>query len=185
MSLYSVALFLHVVAAFGLMMAMGLEWVLVVRLRHADTAQQAGDWLNLLPVIRVISPLSVVVLLVAGFYMASAWQGAAWVVVAFVTLLLIAAFGAITGRRLPGIARDLANHNGPLAAGVREQLRSPLLLASVQIRTTMVLGIAFLMTTKPDLIVSVITIVVAALVGAAFSVQSINKVAVVRNEAAQ
>jgi hypothetical protein len=182
MTLYSVALFLHVIAAFGLITAMGLEWALVVGMRQADTVQRARDWLNLLRVIRVLSPVSLVVLLVAGFYMASAWEGAAWVVVAFVSLLLLAAFGAISGRRLPGIARDLASRDDPLSSDLRERLRSPLLLASIQIRTAMVLGIVFLMTTKPDLTISIVSILLAVAIGAAFSVPAMNKPAAIHNE---
>jgi hypothetical protein len=175
MSLYSVALFLHVLAAFGIVAAMCLELALVLRMRQAETAQQVCDWLNLLRAIRVLSPVSLLVLLVAGFYMASAWDGAAWVVVAFLTLVFIAIFGAITGRALPGIARDLANQNGVLSLDLRERLRHPLPLASIQIRIAMVLGIVFLMTTKPDMTVSIGAIVVAAALGAAFSIPAIKR----------
>ncbi|HEY1296440.1 MAG TPA: hypothetical protein VGJ60_25460 [Chloroflexota bacterium] len=186
MNLYSAALFLHVVAAFGIVTAMCLELALVVRMRQASTAEQVCDWMNLLRVIRVLSPVSFLILLVAGFYMASAWEGAAWVVVAFLALVFIAVFGAITGRSLPGTARDLANHHGPLSVELRERLRNPLPLASIQIRITMVLGIVFLMTTKPDVTVSIGTIVLAAALGAVSSIPAINKTAaVVHNEAAR
>jgi hypothetical protein len=50
----------------------------------------------------------------------------------------------------------------------------------------MVLGIVFLMTTKPDVTVSIGTIVLAAALGAVSSIPAINKTAaVVHNEAAR
>src|SRR5207244_8538034 len=94
MTLYLLAVFLHVVGALGLFVAMGLEWVIVVRVRRAGTAEQARDWLGLLNqshdgtympcrsqacgfhlgfglgVIRWLSPASMAAILLAGIYMA-------------------------------------------------------------------------------------------------------------------
>jgi hypothetical protein len=174
MTLYSIALFLHVVGVLGVVVAMGLEWALVVGVRRAEAVQQATDWLVLLPVIRRLSPVSLAVLLVSGVYMMLAvWGGVAWIVVAFVALLLLPPLGMITGLRLPGIARDLAERRGPLPADMRDRLRVPLFQASIQIRTTILLGIVFLMTTKPDATISIVSIVVAVALGVGWSLPAL------------
>src|SRR5437867_504057 len=108
--------FLHVVGALGLFVAMGLEWVLVARLLRVETVEQARDWLGLLGVIRRLSPASLAAILLAGIYMtATVWGGVGWIVVAFVALLLLPPLGMITGFRLPAIQRDLTGESGPLS----------------------------------------------------------------------
>jgi hypothetical protein len=176
MTLYSIALFLHVVGALGLFAAMGLEWVLVARLRQVETIEQARDWLGLLGVIRRLSPASLAAVLVAGIYMwVTAWPGAGWTVVAFVALLLLPPLGMIAGLRLPTVQRELNDQSGALAPELRLRLDQPLFLASIQVRTAIVLGIVFLMTNKPDAAGAVIAIGVAIVLGAAFSVPALNQ----------
>ena len=115
MTLYATAVFLHVVGALGLFVAMGLEWVMVAQLRRADTAEQALDWLGLLRIIRRLSPAAMAVLLLAGIYMAAAsWGGAPWIVAAFVALLLLPPLGMVNMLRLPRISQELAAESGPL-----------------------------------------------------------------------
>lgn len=170
MSLYSIAAFAHVVGALGLFVAMGLEWVIVARVRHAGTAEQARDWLDLLGVIRWLSPASMATLLLAGIYMAvTAWGGAPWILAAFAGLVLLPAMGAITLRRLPRIAQEISGESGPPSDARRRDLDDPLLTASIQTRTALALGIVFLMTNKPDAVGSVATIVTALMLGLAFS----------------
>ena len=118
MTSYSIAVFLHVVGALGLFVAMGLEWVLVARLRRAETAEQARDWLSLLGVIRRLSPASLAAILLAGIYMAvTVWGGVGWIIVAFAALLLLPPLGMITGLRLPKLAQETAGEGGPLSPG--------------------------------------------------------------------
>jgi hypothetical protein len=86
---YSIAVFLHVVGALGLFVAMALERVLVAGLRRTESAEPARDWLGLLGVIRRLSPAWLAVLLLAGIYMAvPIWGGVGWLVATFVALLL-------------------------------------------------------------------------------------------------
>ncbi|HEY3079619.1 MAG TPA: hypothetical protein VGM69_06900 [Chloroflexota bacterium] len=174
MPIYSFVVFLHVVGALGLFVAMGLEWVTVTRVRRAETAEQARDWLGLLGVIRWLSPASMAAILLAGIYMtATVWGGVGWIVVAFVALLLLPPLGIITLRRLPKISEEMASERGPLSEARREQLADPLLLVSIQTRTAIALGIVFLMTNKPDAVGSAIAIVVAAVLGLAFSLPAL------------
>ena len=170
MSLYSIVVFVHVVAAFGLFVAMGLEWVVVARVRRVETAEQARDLLDLLEVIRSLSPASMGVLLLAGIYMAATvWGGVPWIVGAFVALLLLPPLGALTLWRLPRIAEQMAGERGPLSDARRRQLTDPLLTASIQTRTAIAVGIVFLMTNKPDAVGSAAAIATAVLLGFAVS----------------
>jgi len=117
MTVYPVAVFVHVVGALGLFVAMGLEWVIVARVRLAETAEQARDWLGLLGVIRWLSPASMARSSWRGIYMAATlWGGVGWIVIAVFALLLLPPLGALTLRRLPRIAQDTDGETGPLSA---------------------------------------------------------------------
>ena len=176
MSLYAAALLLHVVGALGLVAAMAVEWVLVARLGGVETAERARDWLGLLGVIRRVSPPSLAVLLLAGVYMAVAvWGGAGWIVVAFAALLLLPPLGMIAGLRLPAVQRELEAESGPLSPALRRRLHEPLFVASIQVRTAIVLGIVFLMTNKPDAAGSVVAIATALVLGVAFSLPALDR----------
>ncbi len=176
MTLYPIAVFVHVVGALGLFVAMGLEWVVVARVRLAETAEQARDWLRLLEVIRWLSPASMAAILLAGIYMAATfWGGVGWIVVAVVALLLLPPLGALTLRRLPRITQDIAGETGPLSATRRHQLGDPLFTVSIQVRTTIALGIVFLMTNKPDMVGSAVAIAVAVVLGLAASWPALNR----------
>jgi len=54
MTLYSLALFLHIVGALGLFIALGLEWTGLWYLRRAGTAEQAQQWLLAFTLLRRI-----------------------------------------------------------------------------------------------------------------------------------
>lgn len=45
---YSIALFLHIVAALGLFAALALEWTSLFYLRRSVTVEQARQWMNVL-----------------------------------------------------------------------------------------------------------------------------------------
>jgi hypothetical protein len=169
MTFYPVALFLHVVSALGLFVAVGLEWTSLLHLRRAATAEQAREWLAVVAGLRRIYPASFVVILLSGFYMtATAWGATAWIGIALATLLLLAVVGAtLTGRRMPPIGRAVAAETGPLSPALRLRLRDPLLWTSVQTRAALALSIVFLMTVKPDLGGGLLTTGVAAVLGLA------------------
>ena len=45
---YSIALFLHIVGALGLFMALGLEWTGLWQIRSAMTTEQVRGWMGIL-----------------------------------------------------------------------------------------------------------------------------------------
>jgi hypothetical protein len=176
MSIYAIAVFLHVIAAMGLLAGMAVEWVMVANMRRAETAEQARDWLRLLPAFRFVAGPSMLLLLAAGFYMmAVRWGPAGWLVVALVALFLLPPLGMFSGLRLPKIEQGLATEHGLLSAERRQQLAHPSFLFSIQTRTAIVLGVVFLMTDRPDAVTSAITIAVAVAVGLASALPLMNR----------
>ena len=170
MTLYSVALFLHIVGALGLFAALGLEWTSMRQLRRATTAEQAHEWLNALGLVRRMGPASLAAIFLSGLYMvATAWGIVAWIAVALGAMLLLPPLGAFNGLRLAAIGRAMAAQPGPLSADVRQRLRDPLLWTSVQTRAAIVLGIVFLMTVKPDLNGALLMVATAVVLGLASS----------------
>ena len=170
MTLYPVALFLHIVGALGLFTALALEWTSLRQLRRAATAEQAREWLGAVRLVRLVGPASLVVLLVPGLYMtATAWGWVPWITVALGAMALLPPLGAFNGLRLARIGPVVAAEQGPLSPGVRRRLREPLLWTSVQTRAALVLGIVFLMTVKPDLSGALLTVGTAVVLGLAAS----------------
>lgn len=151
MTLYSFALFLHIVGALGLFIALGLEWTSLWYLRHALTAGQANPWLQVFTLIRRIYPISWVAIFLPGFYMtATVRGGGAWIGITFAAIFLLLLLGmAISGRRMAAIRPALATESGRLSPDLRQRLGDPLLWTSIQTRMAIALGIVFLMTVKP------------------------------------
>lgn len=79
MSLYSIAVFLHVVGALGLFAGVGLEQAGLRGLRGASTGAQVREWVLVLRRLRRIEGPSGLVILATGFYMlAVRWGGQPW-----------------------------------------------------------------------------------------------------------
>ena len=162
MSLYPVALFLHVVGALLLFVTLTVEGIALRQLRRAVTADAATGAAAMLRVNRIVGPLSALGVLIPGLYMtATSWGWVAWIVIALVSWVLIAVLGAVNGIRLLALERSQA-----LLTGVR----SPVFLISWLTRVGMALGVVFLMTVKPGAVVSVVAILLAAAAGAVLGV---------------
>ena len=163
MTLYSIALFLHVVGALLLFVTLTVEGVALRQLRRAATTEAAQGAAALLRLNRIVGPLSALGVLIPGFYMtATSWGWVAWIVVALVSWLAIAVLGAVNGIRIVALERSQA----ALLTG----LRNPMFLISWMTRVGIALGIVLLMTVKPGAVAAVLAILVAAAAGAASGV---------------
>lgn len=176
MNLYSIALFFHVVGALGFFVALGLEWFNLAQLRRTTTIEQVSEWFKTTHQLRGIAGISMLIILVAGFYMTfAAWGGAMWVNVAFLAMIaqgIVA--GVLTSPRLRAIEKAIAPDtntiaSGPITPTLQGLIDHPLLSISMLTRVGMALGIVFLMCVKPALMGSVITIVVATVAGLALA----------------
>ncbi|HET7421148.1 MAG TPA: hypothetical protein VFL27_12275 [Candidatus Dormibacteraeota bacterium] len=127
MSLYSVALFVHIVGALALFALLAIEGVLLRGGASPTRVQQ------------VLGPISAVAIVVPGFYMAFAGAGwHAWAEVGLVSYIVIAVAGAYTG---------ISVTRGRMSAGA--------VMISWLARIGIALGVVFDMTVKPDAVVSV------------------------------
>jgi hypothetical protein len=171
MELYALSLYIHVVGALGLVGALALEWHAVAQLRHAAAAEQARECLSAFRPPRVIGPLSALAVLVTGAQMAVArWESARWPWVALLSLVLITIVFFVSSVRVRRLGAAVADARGPLDADALRRARDPVLLASVHTRVAMVLGITYLMTTKPDASGALLAMAVAVVLGLLASV---------------
>jgi hypothetical protein len=164
---YSIALFLHIVGALGFFTALGLEWTSLYRLQRATSIEQVREWLHVSTGMGRVGMASMLVILGSGFYMmATVWGGVAWIGVTLGTLVLLAILTvALTRRRMAAIEQAVAGAENGASASLYSLLQHPALRIAIQMRVAVALGIVFLMTVKPDLSGSLLTIGAAAGLG--------------------
>lgn len=169
MSFYTVALFFHIVGAIGVFVAFGLEWSGLRHMRGAATVEQIREGARTIRGMRWLIIASMIDLVIFGGYMMTiAKIGAAWLIVAFWALILLAILGiALTGRRVNAIVRMAAADEGKVSLQLYSATHHPILWLSVQTRVAVTLGIVFLMTVKPDLSGSLLVIGIAIALGLA------------------
>jgi hypothetical protein len=166
--LYQLALFLHIIGAFGLIAAITVEAIGLRGLRRATNRNDALMWLGISrSVVMRLAPASLGLILVTGLYLvASAWGPRGWILVALGSLLLLGVIGAFgTGLRMARIGPALGRAQGPLSQELRGMLHDPILLTSLRVRLAMVLGVVFLMSLKPSAVASLVVIALAITLG--------------------
>jgi hypothetical protein len=169
MNAYSIVLFLHIVGAVGMFVALGLEWTGLWQIRSAMTPQQVGGWMRILKSVRKFGFASMLTAVVTGIYMmVTVWGGAAWIIVTVGSLVLMIALAqVVTVPRMAAIGRALATEKAPLSQTFYSLTNHPLLWISTQTRVAIALGIIFLKMAQPDWGGSLITIGIAIVLGAA------------------
>jgi D-alanyl-lipoteichoic acid acyltransferase DltB (MBOAT superfamily) len=146
--------------------ALGLEWVSLRHLRRAATTDQVREWLRVPTEMGRLGMIAMLTLLVAGFYMmATTWHGVAWILVALGAIVVMILPMALTRRRMAVIERTANTERGVISPALSQLLHDPVLTTSLQTRVAIALGIVFLMTVKPGLGGSLLTMVVAVLLG--------------------
>jgi len=171
MSLYTIALFIHVCGAVGYFISAGTRVLLLAGLRRARQVEQVRLISQIDGRLGPVFGISVLLVLIAGLYMAATgWTStAAWIGVALVSLVVMAPLGAITQttrqRAIERMARETPD--GPIPAALAQRIHDPVLRTSVQTVLILLLGIVFLMTVKPALLASIIVMVVALALGLA------------------
>lgn len=168
MLFYSLALFVHILGAFGLIAALTLEAIGLRGLRRASRSDEALMWLGISRgLVLRLAPTSLGLILVTGLYMTATrwgWQG--WILAALGSLVLLAVVGAVgTGIPMSRVGPAIGRATGPLPDDVKAALRAPALMASLRTRLGVVLGVVFLMTVKPSEVPAVLVVVVAAALG--------------------
>ena len=171
MNLYPIALFLHVIGAIGYFVGMGIWLFGLAGLRQARRVEHVRALTSLVGRSGPLFGISVLLILVAGLYMAlTAWGlQTGWIAVALISLVLIAplATAIIEPRRraIDRLAREAPDGAPP--ESLRQRTHDPVLATTLQTVTALLLGIVFLMTNKPSLMVSLIVMAVALALGLA------------------
>lgn len=184
MALYELALFLHVMGAIGLFMGVAIVLTAMARMRRSESVAQVREWSGLADFSDKLMPVASLVLLLTGIYMASdvgVW-GDGWVDISLLLLLAMMVLGpAVNARRLAAISRAAkeapeGSVQGPLLARVLD----PVLWTSVQTMSVVGVGIVFLMTVKPGMAGSLVTLVVTLALGLASSIPAWRRAAAAR-----
>ena len=169
MSAYRVALFVHILGMIGLFMPLGAWLFGLVALRRARLAQQVRSICQAIFVSDSVAVAGILLLAGAGLYMAITTWGldTGWILVAIVSFALLAPVGPlVVERRLRALA-DLAAEasDGPLSLQMRQRITDPIMSAGLVLMIAWLLGIVFLMTTKPPLDGAILVMLAAALLG--------------------
>jgi hypothetical protein len=169
--LYTLALFVHIVGAIGAFVGVSVWLFTAMALRRAQSVGQINALSGLIQPSGVLTIVSIVLLGVAGFYMAiTVWgERATWIIVATIGFLILAPFGAfVIDPRLRALARAAAAlPDGPLPTAVAARANDPLISIGLYTYIGVLLGIVFLMTNKPALVDSIVTMVIATALGLA------------------
>src|SRR5260370_32167133 len=122
MSNYNLALFVHIVGAIGAFIGVSVWLFAALAVRRAQDVGQVRALTSVIQPSGVVTIVSILLLGVAGFYMAlTTWgEQATWIVVATVSFILLAPFGAfVIDPRLRAVAKAAAAApDGPLPASL-------------------------------------------------------------------
>jgi hypothetical protein len=166
--LYTLTLFTHIVGVIGIFIIVGLELTSLFRLRRARLMEEVRGWASLHKVIAWAFPLAALLTLGTGLFMAwNAWGWKVpWIDVAFFAFIAMGFLGRFNVRRHQALHRAMGEAlSGPVPAELLSHLNDSVLWSSTLLLSAIGLGVIFLMTVKPDLLGSLITLALAILVG--------------------
>ena len=175
MSIYTIVLFVHIIGAIGYFLSIGTWLFILVGLRRAQRVEHVRALIKLNDLSGPFGAGSAVVLLIAGLYLAlTAWSLlTGWILVALISLILmVPTTAALIAPRRSAIVKQLAREapGGELSRALERHIDDPVLATVCTTVLTLLLGLVFLMTTKPNLVGSLIVMVVALLLGLAAGV---------------
>jgi hypothetical protein len=170
MQTYDIALFFHLLALLAGTSASAAIALAMQRVRRARTGGEALLWLALCKNVAKTFPVALVVLVATGAYMvhrAWAWNDG-WVDAGLAGVVLLGVLGdRVEGAAARRIAGRLA---ADPAAPCEAVIRDPLWWTVSLVNPALVVGIVFVMATKPSLAGAIAALVVAAAVGGAAAV---------------
>ena len=169
MNSFSIALFLHIVGALGVSVALGLEWIGMSQIRRATVPKEIRAILGLVKSTNRFGFISMLAALITGFYMVLTAVGwVPWILVTLGALVFVIVLTrALTVPRMAAIGRILATEKDPVSQTFHNLVNDPVLWISIQTRVAIVLGIVFLKVATPDLGGSLLTMCVAIVIGIA------------------
>jgi hypothetical protein len=174
MNPYTLALFLHVAGDVGIFIGLGVQLLCLTPLRRAQRMEQVRLIAGLIRTADIVSATGALLTIATGLYMGlTAWNlRVGWIAVALgsiVVLILPLIAGIIEPRTKAIVKLAKEEETGPILAALHEHIQDPVLTVGLQTAAAIVLGIVFLMTTKPALVGSIITMAAALVLGLASS----------------
>jgi hypothetical protein len=186
MTIYSTVLFIHVVSAIGLFIALAAEGAIFFRIRSAQSVEEVRFFIRAFQRLRIVAIPSFVGVLVGGMFLASKWGGATyWIPFAMgATLLIMLIGGFVTGIRIARLQKVLSSNETVVSIeAISAEAKDNALLISYGLRVGLGMGIVFLMTAKPDLLGSLGALAAgcgAGLLGAAWIRRASKRIGAVR-----
>jgi hypothetical protein len=173
----SIVLYVHIVGALGLFFAMGMEWTGLRQIQGAKTPEVVRTWMGLLKSVSKVGLVSMLATVLTGIYMMIAWFGSEpWLIATLASVVLGTVLAQpVTRPRMVAVGRALATERAPLSESFHVLTNDPLLWISIQTRVALVLGIVFLKVTQPGSTGSVLTIVVATVLGVASAIPALRR----------
>ncbi|GER89856.1 hypothetical protein KDW_40180 [Dictyobacter vulcani] len=170
MSIYTIVLFVHIIGAIGYFLSIGSWLFILVGLRRAQRVEEVRALMYVNDLSGPFGDGSGLVLLIAGLYLAlSVWSLlTSWILVALISLILILPTNAVLiGPRRRALIKQLEHSapEGKISLALSQHIYNPILWTTSQTTAVLLLGIVFLMTTKPDLGGSLIVMAVALVFG--------------------
>ena len=166
-------LFGHLVGVAGLITAVGLESFIVVTARKATTVTELRVVSRGGKILSVLSPVALLLILVFGMAMVGHdstdfSMGDAWVVAALCLLVFIGAVdGAVVGRRGTRLDKAVAAApDGPVPDDVARLAQDPVLQGASRVVGVAVVEALWLMAIKPSVSGTIVSLVIAAVLGA-------------------
>jgi hypothetical protein len=167
-SMLSAVLFVHVLSALALFVALALEATDLVRVRSSRSIEQARASVRAFQRLRVIALPAFLGVLAGGLYLASRYgSGTIWIPLSLgATLLMMLVGGLVTGRRMARLQRSLVSMDdaAPFDA-ISSQIADTALVVSYGLRLGLAVGIVFLMTTQPEWPLSLAALVTTSVAG--------------------
>ncbi len=166
---YTLALFVHILGAIGLFVAVSLIVIAFVRMRQASTLEQIREWASVANLAgKSLIFISLVILAPALYMVILAWGFTTpWVMASLITFVVLAIMGATVNGRMIGWVVAMAQAASPslVPDTLRAQLIAPQLWLAEGVRLMLLVGILCLMTIKPDMLFSLLTLVGMLILG--------------------
>lgn len=165
----SIALFIHILGAITLFIAMGLVQRVGARMRTAASIEELRLWLSLMKTTGTMWPSAFGLILISGVYMAgTAWSfDTPWIVTAIGSVVVMVALGGgVIGRSFSSIGRA-AGQAAQLDGDLRGMVNRPALWVAATALNGMAMGVLWLMVNKPGWGQSLAVVISLGLVGAA------------------
>src|ERR1700730_12470758 len=111
MTIYSAVLFIHVISAIGLFVALAAGGAIFFRIRRARSVGETRFFVLAFQRLRIVAIPSFLGILVGGLYLASKWgRGTFWIPFALgATLLIMLIGGLVTGKRIARLGKVLSS----------------------------------------------------------------------------